>query len=185
MTLRKHVALVGMPGSGKSTIARMLGKRVAVPVYDTDYEITQATGQSVATLFADAGEGGFRDIEEQQISRICQKAPGLIATGGGAVLREANRVNLRQHCTVVYLRSTPELLSRRLATDESRPLLQGVDRAAKLRDLFKLRDPLYRATAHFVIEANLPTPAQLSHVVLMQLELAGLVGLHAPAPGTV
>ena len=102
-------------------------------------------------------------------------APHVIATGGGAVLREANRVALRRHSTVVYLRSTPEELFRRLRHDTQRPLLQVRDPMQKLRDLHRQRDPLYEQTAHYIIDTGRPSIATLVNMILMQLELAGLL----------
>ncbi|HSV50743.1 MAG TPA: shikimate kinase, partial [Burkholderiaceae bacterium] len=100
---------------------------------------------------------------------------GVIATGGGAVLRPANRTHLRARGQVVYLRSTPEEVFRRLRHDVSRPLLQVGDPLARLRDLYATRDPLYRETAHFVIETGRPSVATLVNMIVMQLELSGLL----------
>lgn len=99
----------------------------------------------------------------------------MIATGGGAVLREANRRLLHDRSTVVYLRSAPEELFRRLRHDTRRPLLQVADPLRKLRELYRERDPLYRRTAHFVIETGRPSVPTLVNMILMQLELAGIV----------
>ncbi len=102
-------------------------------------------------------------------------AGAVVATGGGAVLREANRQALHQLATVIYLRSTPEELFRRLRHDTQRPLLQVADPLRKLRELYAERDPLYRQTAHFVIDTGRPSVPTLVNMILMQLELAGLV----------
>jgi shikimate kinase len=99
----------------------------------------------------------------------------VLATGGGAVLREPNRHALRERTTVLYLRSTPEELFRRLRHDTHRPLLQVRDPLRRLRDLFRERDPLYRSTAHFVIETARPSVPTLVNMILMQLELAGIL----------
>jgi shikimate kinase len=99
----------------------------------------------------------------------------VLATGGGVVLRPANRDALHGHSTVFYLRSTPEELARRLRHDTQRPLLQGGDPLRKLRELYRERDPLYRRTAHYVVETPRPSVPALLNMVLMQLELAGLV----------
>jgi shikimate kinase len=98
-----------------------------------------------------------------------------MATGGGAVLREPNRRALHERTTVIYLRSTPEELFRRLRHDTNRPLLQVRDPLARLRELYRERDPLYRRTAHFVIETARPSVPTLVNMILMQLELAGVV----------
>jgi hypothetical protein len=103
----------------------------------------------------------------------------VLATGGGAVLRPSNRNALHSRCHVFYLRSSPEELFRRLRHDTQRPLLQVQDPLKKLRDLYRERDPLYRRTAHFVVEAARPSVQALASMVLMQLELAGIV---VPSP---
>ena len=106
----------------------------------------------------------------------------MLATGGGTVLREANRAALQRGSTVVYLRSTPEELYRRLRHDTQRPLLQVSDPLSRLRDLYAERDPLYRETAHYLIETGRPSIHTLVNMILMQLELAGVVDpAHVPS----
>ncbi len=143
---------------------------------DSDTEIEKQLGESIRSFFDREGEARFRDIEQAVIADLLQR-PGdmVLATGGGAVLREANRLALRQHSTVLYLRSTPEELFRRLRHDTQRPLLQVKDPLQKLRELYAQRDPLYRTTAHYTIEVGRPSVATLVNMVLMQLELAGLI----------
>ncbi len=164
-----------MPGCGKSTVGRHLARHLQLLFFDSDHEVERRVGSSVKTFFERKGENAFRDVEQQVISELMAGAPAVIATGGGAVLREANRCGLSQQSTVIYLRSTPEELFRRLRHDTQRPLLQVSDPLRKLRELFEKRDPLYRATAEFVIETGRPSVPTLINMVLMQLELAGLV----------
>ncbi len=104
-----------------------------------------------------------------------RSARGVVATGGGAVLRPANRERLRAGAQVIYLRSTPEEVHRRVRHDQNRPLLQVADPMARLRALYAERDPLYRETAHFVIETGRPSVSALVSMILSQLELAGLL----------
>lgn len=99
----------------------------------------------------------------------------MLATGGGAVLRPANRDVLRERTVALYLRASPEDLIRRLRHDAQRPLLQVADPARRLREMYAVRDPLYRQVAHFVIETGRPPVHSLVQMILMQLELAGLV----------
>lgn len=148
-----------------------------MPFVDTDHVIEQRIGCSIREYFETRGESAFRDLEQAVIDEVTQLEGHVVATGGGAVLREANRLALSQRSTVVYLRSTPEDLARRLRHDTHRPLLQqgGVDPLRRLRALFQERDPLYRRTAHFVIETGRPSVHALVNMVLMQLELAGVV----------
>jgi shikimate kinase len=169
------ISLVGLPGGGKSTVGRHLARNLGVPFFDTDHLIEQRIGGSIRDYFATHGEDEFRDIEQAVIAELAQVDAGVIATGGGAVLRPANRQALHEHSTVVYLRSTPEELFRRLRHDTRRPLLQVPDPLRKLREMYHARDPLYRQTAHFIIETGRPSVPNLVNMVLMQLELAGIV----------
>lgn len=169
------ISLVAMPGGGKSTVGRHLARALNVAFVDADTEIERRIGCPIRVFFEREGEPRFRDIEQEVIAELAQRPSGVIATGGGAVLREANRRALREHGTVVYLRSTPEELFRRLRHDTHRPLLQVADPLRKLRELFGERDPLYRQTAHFVIETGRPSVPTLVNMILMQLELAGVV----------
>jgi shikimate kinase len=169
-----------MPGSGKSTVGRHVARHLQLTFVDTDHLIEQRIGCSIRAYFELHGEPAFRDVEAQVIDEVTSLSQArVIATGGGAVLREANRLALRERTKVFYLRSTPEDLARRLRHDTHRPLLQGAaDPAKRLRALFHERDPLYRRCAHFVIETGRPSVRTLVSMVLMQIELAGL----APVP---
>jgi shikimate kinase len=167
------LVLVGMPGSGKSTVGRHLARRLAVPFHDSDHEIEQRLGCSIREYFDREGEAAFRDVEQRTLDELSRQDPGVLSTGGGAVLRPANRQRLREAGKVVYLRSTPEEIYRRIRHDTTRPLLQVDNPLAKLRELYAERDPLYRETAHFVIETGRPSVPTLVNMVLMQLELSG------------
>lgn len=164
-----------MPGAGKTTVGRLLARQLDLPFVDADHEIEHRLGMAIKDFFAQSGEAAFRDVEQQVIGELTDGRPMVLATGGGAVLREANREALHRHCTVVYLRSAPEELFRRLRHDRQRPLLQVADPLRKLRDLFRERDPLYRRTAHFVVETGRPSVHGLAGMILMQLELAGCI----------
>ena len=164
-----------MPGGGKSTVGRQLARRLDRRFIDCDAQIEQRLGMPIRAYFETEGEDRFRDIEQQTIGELVGQPGIVLATGGGAVLREANRAALRSASTVIYLRSTPEELFRRLRHDTHRPLLQVQDPLRKLRELYRARDPLYRETAHFVVETGRPSVQTLGNMILMQLELAGLV----------
>ena len=169
------IGLIGLPGSGKSTVGRQLARRLRLSFYDSDRVIEDRLGSSIKDLFALEGEERFRELEASVIDELTQIPNAVLSTGGGAVLRSLNRVNLRLRGQVIYLKSTPEELARRLKHDTHRPLLQVEDPLKRLRDLFKLRDPLYRETAHFTIETGRPSVVTLVNMIVMQLELAGLV----------
>jgi shikimate kinase len=165
---------VGLPGSGKSTVGRQLARRLGLGFTDSDHVIEQRLGCSIRSFFEREGEAAFRDVEQDVIAELCA-GDGVIATGGGAVLRPANREHLRAAGHVVYLRSTPEDVFRRVRHDKGRPLLQVADPLNKLRELYAERDPLYRETAHFVIDTGRPSVPTLVNMILMQLELAGVL----------
>jgi shikimate kinase len=175
------VALIGMPGGGKSTVGRQLSRRLDVPFVDSDAVIEARIGTSIRHYFDQHGEAAFRDIEESVIDELTQRPSGVIATGGGVVLREANRAHLKDRCSVIYLRSSPEELYRRLRHDTQRPLLQVADPLGRLRELHQQRHPLYEATADYVIETGRPSVPALVNMILMQLELAGISLPHKPS----
>lgn len=164
-----------MPGCGKSTVGRHLARQLGWRFVDSDAEIEREIGGTIRDWFAQHGEPAFRDVEQRVIDALTQQDGIVLATGGGAVLRPANRDALHGRTQVFYLRSTPDELARRLRNDTQRPLLQGTDPQRKLRELYRERDPLYRRTAHFVVETARPSVPALLNMVLMQLELAGFV----------
>ena len=181
-----HGVSGAVSGSGKSTIGRQLARRLGEAFVDSDHVIEKQLGCSIREYFEREGEERFRDVEETVIDDLTLNHEGVLATGGGAVLREANRVHLRTRAQVVYLRSSPEEVFRRLRHDVNRPLLQVKDPLGRLRDLYSVRDPLYREAAHFVIETGRPSVSTLVNMIMMQLELADMAtrapGSPAPSP---
>ncbi len=155
-------------------MGRRLAQRLDLPFADSDVVIEERIGCSIREFFQREGETAFRDVEQSVIAQLMHR-DGIVATGGGAVLRAANRDALRERSHVVYLRSSPEDLHRRLRHDLKRPLLQVEDPLARLRDLHDARDPLYRETAHMIVETGRPSVSMLVNHIVMQLELAGLV----------
>ncbi len=180
------IILIGLPGSGKSTVGRQLARKLSASFMDSDLLIEQRLGCSIRTYFEREGEVAFRDVEEQVLADVLASDASanplrVLATGGGAVLREANRRVLKSAGRVVYLRSSPEDLYKRLKHDRHRPLLQVGDPLQRLRDLYALRDPLYRETAHFQVETGRPSVATLVNMIVMQLELSGaVIPAHSP-----
>jgi shikimate kinase len=175
-----------MPGSGKSTVGRHLARHLGWQFVDSDSEIEQRIGDSISSYFASNGEGAFRELEERVVAELCARnsASAVLSTGGGVVLREANRRALRATGAVVYLRTSAEELFRRLRYDRQRPLLQVDDPLKKLRELYRERDPLYRETAHYIIETGRPSVPTLANMIVMQLELGGHLDPHRSAPGS-
>jgi shikimate kinase len=164
-----------MPGGGKSTVGRQLARRLNVSFVDMDAAIELRVGCTIREFFERAGEEQFRQHESAVIAELPHDFTGVLATGGGAVLREQNRRMLREKAVCVYLRSSPEDLIRRLRQDAKRPLLQVADPLSKLREMFAQRDALYQQTAHFIVDTGRPSVSTLVNMVLMQLELAGAV----------
>lgn len=169
------ISLIGLPGGGKSSTGRQLARRLNQAFEDSDAVIERQLGESIRSFFEREGESRFRDVEEAVLSDLTLNFSGVLATGGGAVLRPANRAQLREHSTVIYLTATPESLIRRLRFDVKRPLLQTDDPLARLRELYDQRDPLYRETAHFHIATGRPPVSVLVTMILTQLELAGVI----------
>lgn len=174
--------LIGLPGSGKSTVGRQLARRIALPFFDSDHVIERRLGCSIREFFEREGEDRFRVIESEVLDELTTGSACVLSTGGGSVLRAENRERLHQRGTVVYLRSTPEEVFRRLRHDRNRPLLQVADPLQRLRDLYALRDPLYRETAHFTVETGRPSVTMLVNMIVMQLELAGVISSESDLP---
>jgi shikimate kinase len=171
-------ALVGMPGSGKSTIGRQLALRAGVPFIDLDQRLEHILGTSIRSFFEAEGEARFRDLESQTLAEVARQPGGMVlSTGGGAVLRAENREVLRRFGNVLYLRASPDEIYKRVKHDKTRPLLQGGNPMDKLRELYGQRDALYRDAAHYVIETGRPTVHTLVNMIMMQLEMAA--GAHA------
>ncbi len=168
------ISLVALPGGGKTTVGRQVARRLGLDFVDSDAVIEARIGEPIRAFFEREGEQAFRDLEEQVIAELVRRPGCVLATGGGAVLRPANRRALHESGTCIYLRSSPDELFRRLRGDTKRPLLQVPNPQARLRELFAQRDPLYRETAHYVVETGRPSVPTLVNMVVMQLEMAGV-----------
>ena len=171
------ISLIGLPGGGKSTVGRQLARRIGARFIDSDAVLEERIGMPIRSFFEQHGEAAFRDREEAVIDELTRTdgEQRIIATGGGAVLRPANRAHLHDRTTVIYLRSSPEELYRRLRHDTQRPLLQVADPQAKLRELYEQRHPLYEEVAHYSVDTGRPSVASLVNMIMMQLEVAGLL----------
>lgn len=150
----QNVFLIGPMGSGKTTIGKHLAKKLGLDFYDCDHELERLTGASVNLIFDLEGEEGFRMREKCLLEELTAKNGVLIATGGGVVCNEDNRKMLCSRGFVVYLKTGVEEQLKRLSKDKTRPLLQAEDRAQRLKNLARVRNPLYDATADLVFTAR-------------------------------
>ena len=166
----RNLILVGPMGAGKSTIGRLLAKELHLPFKDSDKEIEVRTGADIPWIFDVEGEQGFREREQAVIADLCQEDGLVLATGGGAVLRQANREALRAGGRVVYLHTSVEQQLERTARDRNRPLLRTANPGQVLRDLLAIRDPLYREIADVIIETDQRPPRMVVQEVLSRLE---------------
>jgi shikimate kinase len=166
---RSNLFLVGMMGAGKTTVGRLLARRLKLRFFDCDLEIERRCGVKVPTIFDIEGEAGFRLRELQTLDELTALEGIVLATGGGAVLAEENRRRLAARGTVVYLCARPEDLYQRVRQDRNRPLLATRDPLARLRQLHAERDPLYRAIADVVIDSGRQSVQSLTRHLAEQL----------------
>lgn len=169
-------------GAGKTSVGRMLAKRIHREFYDADAEIEKATGVKIPVIFDIEGEAGFRAREEKMIEKLTGMQGIVLATGGGAVLSAANRARLKQNGRVIYLRAAPEDLWRRTRRDRNRPLLQTANPLARLRDLHAQRDPLYTEVADLVVDTGAQSVGTLTSQIQGLLERLDQPDCH-PAHG--
>lgn len=159
-------------GAGKTTIGRHLARQLKLEFVDSDHEIEDRTGARIPLIFEIEGEEGFRKRETAMIDELTQRPDIVLATGGGAVLREENRTYLHERGTVVYLHAELDDLLERTSKDRNRPLLQTADPRAKLAALIEERDPLYREVAHLVIDTGRTNPKKLASLIIKKLRQA-------------
>jgi shikimate kinase len=165
-----NIFLVGMMGAGKTSVGRVLAKRLNKAFYDSDQVIEQRTGVKIALIFEIEGEAGFRHRESVVLDEMTALEEVVLATGGGAVLEQENRNKLRSRGTVVYLRASVKDLINRTRHDKNRPLLQTADPRARLNELYEMRDPLYREVAHVTIDTGSQSLTTLVHRLHHALE---------------
>jgi shikimate kinase len=157
-----NVILIGLMGCGKTTVGRIYARRSGRDFLDSDVELVKVTGVEISTIFEIEGEAAFRDREELVLADLVKRQNVLIATGGGAVVRTANRVLLQNHGIVVYLHASPEIVWGRMRGHKGRPLLANNDPLSTLKQLYTARDHLYRETAHHIVEIRDEAPASVA-----------------------
>jgi shikimate kinase len=165
---RSNIYLVGLMGAGKTTIGRQLARRLGRRFYDSDHEIVARTGVPIPTIFEIEGEEGFRRRESLAIAELTSGTDIVLATGGGVVLSSENRRRLHDTGWVVYLNVPPAMLFERTRLDRNRPLLRVENPLGKLEELHALRDPLYRETAHLVVDGSHLVASGVVHHLLKE-----------------
>ena len=170
MDRRENIFLIGPMGVGKSTIGRLLATALNMPFHDSDREIDFVTGADIPWIFDVEGEQGFRIREARMIDTLSQREGIILATGGGAILAPESRRNLHSRGTVVYLRASVAQQLERTGKDKNRPLLQTENPLAKIKELIKIREPLYRETAHVTIDTSRRSPRSVSTEIVRQLQ---------------
>jgi shikimate kinase len=170
-----NLVLIGYRATGKTTLARRLAQRLGCDWIDADVEIERCAGKSIARIFAEQGEPAFRDLETQIIADLCRRSQLVIAAGGGAPLREENRRAMRDFGQVVWLTATPDTILARMdgdaTTADRRPSLTNRPPLEEIVQLLSRREPVYRESAHLVVDTEGKSPEQLTDEILTGLNL--------------
>jgi shikimate kinase len=176
-----NIFLVGLMGAGKTSVGRLLAKRLGKAFYDCDQEIERATGVKIPVIFEIEGEAGFRAREARMLAELAGRHDIVLATGGGAVLSADNRKLLAGNGVVVYLRAVVADLWQRTRHDRNRPLLKTAEPRAKLEQLFAERDPLYRSIADIIVDTGSQSLGSLAdRLELLLIERQSAEGAGAP-----
>jgi shikimate kinase len=168
-----NLFLIGYRGSGKSTVAEILAQALGRQWTDADALLEARQGRTIAEIFVEDGEAGFRRMEDELLEELCRRKQHIVATGGGAILRAANRDRLRAAGVCIWLTADPQTIADRLEADPTtkirRPNL-ALGGLAEIEDLLKMREPLYRACAHWTIDTVKRTPNQVAEIILERLD---------------
>lgn len=171
-----NLVLIGYRGAGKSTVARLLALRLGWPWVDADVEIELKAGKSIAAIFADEGEAAFRDLESSVLAELLERDGLIVAAGGGAVLREANRRRLRERGRVVWLRAEPSALLHRTTGDattrQRRPQLTTAGGQAEVEALLRERTPLYEQCAELSLDTDRKDPGEIAAEIIRHFNLS-------------
>ncbi len=171
---KTQVILVGPMGAGKTTIGKMLSKALKFEFYDSDREIVSKSGADIPWIFDVEGEDGFRLRETHMIELLCEKDHIVLATGGGAVMKEENRRALGQKGVVVYLKTSDERQYFRTCRDKNRPLLQKENPKKILADLFEVRNPIYESLSDIILVTDKMNPKSIVRYIVQHVSEHGL-----------
>ena len=167
--MQQNIFLVGLMGAGKTTVGRLLAKRLGMRFVDSDHEIEARTGATISWIFEIEGDESFRRREVETIRDLTGRSGVVLATGGGAVIHPENRKHLKARGTVIYLRASVNNILQRTMHDKSRPLLQTENRKEKLEELARQRDPLYREVADIIVDTGRPNVHAMVQSIMAQL----------------
>lgn len=166
----KNIILIGPMGSGKTTVGRQLARQTRMEFVDSDHEIEERTGVSISTIFDIEGESGFRVREIKMIEELCQRKGIVLATGGGAIVSEENRISIRKSGVVVYLKTSIETQLARTRKNVNRPLLENVDSKEKLEELMEERGHLYEQEADIIVPSGDRVVGRVVDEILQKME---------------
>ena len=176
----RSIVMVGMPGCGKSALGKRLAPRLGLPFVDVDVEIERAAGKTIKEIFADHGEASFRDGERKVIARLLASGPQVLATGGGALINEETRANIRRSGVSIWVKADAALLARRVSKRNTRPLFEGRDPEAVVTELMAARHPLY-AGADIVVESRDVPHETMVEEIIDALANSPLLAVPGPA----
>jgi len=167
----KNIILIGMMGSGKSTIAKLLANRLCYKFLDTDELIEYAQGCSISQIIDTQGEDYFRDLERDILADLAQKIenPSVLATGGGIVLRADNRKQLSQLGFVIWLKASPSVIAERLQVDQTRPLLRSDNKLECITEILNQRKSFYEQSSHLAIDTDSLSTEKLCSLIHAQI----------------
>jgi len=163
-----YPVLIGLMGSGKTSIGKLLSKELGIPFVDLDHYIVEKAGKTIPAIFEEQGEEGFREIESEALAEVIGK-PVVLSTGGGAVMRAENRGLLEAHAPVIWLKSCLEFLAGRIDGDKNRPMIAGRDTLKTLQELAEIRYPFYTQCADYILHRGEMNKAASLHAILQYL----------------
>jgi shikimate kinase len=163
--VKRHIVLVGLPGSGKTTVGQIVAERLGATFVDIDAVIARREGRPIAMIFAEKGESAFREMETKEMEVTLASEPTVIAPGGGWAAQAGNLDGVRGRSWLVYLKTRPETAAQRAGPEGNRPVLSGEDPVARMRALLKDRESSYQR-AEAQVETDRKTPAQVAAEVV-------------------
>ena len=171
--MRRHIVLIGLPGAGKSTVGRMVAERLQTGFVDIDSILNRKEGKPITMIFAEKGEQAFREMERKEVEAALANPPAVIVPGGGWAAQPGQLDAARVHAYFVYLKARAEVTAARAEASETRPVVMGDDPVARMRDLYKERDPFYAKAHATVLTEAKPAEKVADEVVRLAQTSAG------------